>query len=1159
MVGVQRELCDSSEISGDTEESMGEIRGEKVHFRKRDIVSLESLPSAQTEDGLLVHCPPHRGVMRRAYRLCIFLCVFVVLCLGALTVAIETGTLDQALSTGARTALQSALGDRFKTEIGDTSIRFSKSWHLAVAAENLRISDAASGKLVSETALIKLVIDPYDLLFGHVSVTEIEADTIHFNASPFPENGSFDLAALRIDQFPKLMEMLFVDLDDVRGFIARGKLDRLRLGGISLTARDNIGRPVPVVIDDVVMSRRKGDMLAINGQFSIDGKTSHLRAETQAEKQHSVSLTASVTGLVATPFTLKFLPDGTRREGVDTSINVDVFAQREVEGSKPAFSVRARTENGTLYMDNEAQKLSHAEVNLAYDFDRLTAEIRRSYADFGPMHVPFNAGFVDLDRLQRAPDDTDSGIAIDFLIDRGTASVESAGEEEFPFSLKAFGRFVPATRNLNFSELTVSTPNGQMHSTLNVRFGDKSPEIRFNGKLEEMKTAFIKQLWPFWMAPKPRVWVLANLFGGTISNASIDVFIPAGRMTFIPTPLNLGPDELKIKFDIANARMNTTGTIPPIRDLVGHFELIGGNLQARFDGGTSYFPSGRKVAVDEGRFTIDDVYHKPLMASIDMSLSGAADAMAELSTFKPIEGLQRTEFSADDFGGQIKAHIQFLGGLLDDQKPPPPIWKADLKLKDVDLLRPYKDRKITNFNGDLEINQQNAELSGNGQIDAVPMEINLTQPVARDSTEKATWSVKGTLNDAQRNKLVPDLDGMIDGSMHLEISRLDDHRELITTDLTGATLNVPWLGWSKGPGISAKTSLELSNKGSLTSLDKFTLSGDGFGIQGKMAVSKTDLISADFDHVKLAAADDFSLALRVNKGVVSVKINGAALDGRSLFKKMKSGGASGASEAKDKTSKLNLDINVSLDKFIGFNNEALSGVKALYGNRAGTMTALNLTGMTNSGQAVVIQSGKGGHPDEISVITSDAGSFARMLDLYSHMRGGLLDLRIRGDLAKNWTGSLDLRNFRVENEDRLQKIVTTPATDDGRSLNTAVKRDLDVSSEKFQRGFARLVYKNGVLLTENGVVRGEQVGASFQGVLKDPSGQMEMTGTFMPAYGLNRLFAEVPVIGFILGNGRDRGLLGITFKLTGSVESPHLVVNPLSIIAPGVFRQIFEF
>jgi hypothetical protein len=63
----------------------------------------------------------------------------------------------------------------------------------------------------------------------------------------------------------------------------------------------------------------------------------------------------------------------------------------------------------------------------------------------------------------------------------------------------------------------------------------------------------------------------------------------------------------------------------------------------------------------------------------------------------------------------------------------------------------------------------------------------------------------------------------------------------------------------------------------------------------------------------------------------------------------------------------------------------------------------------------------------------------------------------------------------------------------------------------------------------------------------------------MPAYGLNRLFAEVPIVGFILGNGSDRGLIGITFRVTGTIEKSSMQINPLSIIAPGVFRQIFEF
>ncbi|WP_312472951.1 hypothetical protein, partial [Brucella sp.] len=92
-----------------------------------------------------------------------------------------------------------------------------------------------------------------------------------------------------------------------------------------------------------------------------------------------------------------------------------------------------------------------------------------------------------------------------------------------------------------------------------------------------------------------------------------------------------------------------------------------------------------------------------------------------------------------------------------------------------------------------------------------------------------------------------------------------------------------------------------------------------------------------------------------------------------------------------------------------------------------------------------------------------------------------------------------------------------------------------------------------------GVVRGPSVGTTFQGTLYDQRGNMSITGTFMPAYGVNRIFGEVPIFGALLGNGRDRGLLGITFKLEGSAKQPQVMVNPISIIAPGIFRSIFEF
>ena len=43
----------------------------------------------------------------------------------------------------------------------------------------------------------------------------------------------------------------------------------------------------------------------------------------------------------------------------------------------------------------------------------------------------------------------------------------------------------------------------------------------------------------------------------------------------------------------------------------------------------------------------------------------------------------------------------------------------------------------------------------------------------------------------------------------------------------------------------------------------------------------------------------------------------------------------------------------------------------------------------------------------------------------------------------------------------------------------------------------------------NFLLRGPMIGTTFQGTLYDKNDRMAMTGTFMPAYGLNRIFKVV--------------------------------------------------
>ena len=70
---------------------------------------------------------------------------------------------------------------------------------------------------------------------------------------------------------------------------------------------------------------------------------------------------------------------------------------------------------------------------------------------------------------------------------------------------------------------------------------------------------------------------------------------------------------------------------------------------------------------------------------------------------------------------------------------------------------------------------------------------------------------------------------------------------------------------------------------------------------------------------------------------------------------------------------------------------------------------------------------------------------------------------------------------------------------------------------------------------------------------------MALSGTFIPAFGINNIAGAIPILGQILGGGRDEGLVGITYKMFGPIDDPKLVMNPISAIAPGIFRKIFEY
>lgn len=1146
----------AASVDGDNHQHMSEIRGEKLRFRKRDIVPLHVLPSAQAEDPIIVHCPPpKRSMFRRFSRVLVGFTGLCLVALFSIYAVVESGTLDAALAQRAQAVLNDALGAQFDAEIGVTEVRFTNGMELTVEARDVTLHEQAGGQQVALTQSVRFMVEPIALLTGRFVIREVVSEGINLDATVLPKGEPIDLTGLRVDEIPARLQDAFAELDRLQGFIARGGLDRVRLAGLEIESTSASGRPLKIAIDDIAMERGDDDSLSIFGAVSVNGQQTELTALTTNVGGRAESLTMRIADMRVTPFLLRRSNSGEARQGIEGSAELLLNARRAGDGQAPSVSLGINMDKASFYSDGQRQELTEARLKLTYDFAKNTIELADSVARFGATVFPLSGGIIDLDRLPEGPE-FGKGFGIDLVVNDGQANVPAAGEAPFPFYLKGYGRYLVDDNMLQLDTLDVSTPSGNMSGKLQVRFGGTGPEIRFNAEVKNMRTTVVKQLWPYWIASKPRQWVLENLYGGLIPRGTIDVLIPQNRLSIEPNPVRLDGDELKIGFDLEDARLNLTGDLPPLRDVYGRFDMVGERVDAEIRSAGSFFPSGRMVKLERGRFVLQDAYEKPLMADIELDVSGAADAVAELVSFKPIEALKVVDFKPDDFSGKVKGKAKIRVGLVPDQDPPVPDWTAEIDLEDVDVSKPFDGRRISDVTGRLSVDENKAKLDAAARIDDVPMEVELTEPVRRGEGEVVRERVvSATIDNEMRNKLVPGLGEIVNGPLKVELRRLDDTRQSVSVDLRAATLTIPWVGWTKGQGIGATAKFELSKNGEQSLIEKFELDGDGFGAAGNLSADSKGLLAANFSRVRLSQDDDVALTVRLSKGVYSVVANGRAFDARSLLSTLQAPAAQGETARSDTS----LRIEGRFERVLGFNGEQLSGVSFIYGAGKGRVSAVDFSGVTSSGQALVAKLRQPEGLRELSVTTSDAGAVLRFLDTYKRLGGGLANLRMTETREGAWSGSLDLRNFQVENEERLQSIVSTPTGADGRSLNSAVRSNIDVSSARFQRAFARLALVDRTLSVENGIVRGEQIGATFQGIVRDRAGRIDLTGTFMPAYGLNRLFGELPIIGAILGNGRDRGLLGITFKLTGATSKPNLVINPLSIIAPGVFRQIFEF
>jgi hypothetical protein len=217
----------------------------------------------------------------------------------------------------------------------------------------------------------------------------------------------------------------------------------------------------------------------------------------------------------------------------------------------------------------------------------------------------------------------------------------------------------------------------------------------------------------------------------------------------------------------------------------------------------------------------------------------------------------------------------------------------------------------------------------------------------------------------------------------------------------------------------------------------------------------------------------------------------------------------------------------------------------------------DLKGVFPNGAPVVLKiSPDGSGARQLSLTSRDAGATLRAANLYSKIAGGTIDLRAtlgagrRGGVKQ---GTLVVRDFEVLDENLFSDLSrNAPA---GQKPLSGPRR----GGQSFSKLSIPFSVDQSFVRIGDALVRGPGLGASAQGRIRKADGAMDIGGTIIPAYELNAALGEVPLLGQILVGGKGQGLFGLNYALKGTMKEPKFLVNPVSAIAPGIFRRLFDF
>ncbi len=650
--------------------------------------------------------------------------------------------------------------------------------------------------------------------------------------------------------------------------------------------------------------------------------------------------------------------------------------------------------------------------------------------------------------------------------------------------------------------------------------------------LNQISSERLIRLWPLAAVPRTRGWLAEN--------------VGQGELTDVAAAIRFQPGEeprFALDYEFSGAGVRVVKSLPPVQNGHGRAAMQDNVYTLVIEGGEITAPEagadGARIRVDGSLFRVPDIRKKPADAEVRLIVDAGLTATLSLLDQEPFRFISKAGREVDLGEGRALLVADLRFPLLRKIATEDIRYDVTGRILDFRSDRLVPGKEITSPDLAVKVTPAGMSLSGAGAIASVPVVARYEQPFGKDAAGKAQLRGTVRLSDAGLRKLGVQLpQGWISGETQAEVElalpKGSPARLALKSDLKGLKLAVPPLSWTKAAGSSGRLLVEAA-LGPTPEVTKLELNGPGLSAKGRLTTKAGGgLDRASFSEVKAGGWLDAAVELtgRGKGADVAVKLTGGTLDLRELPK----GGSAGAGGASG-------EVDVSLDRLVVTSGISLTGLSGKFTPRQGGLDGrfvASVNGKSRIGGATVPH--KGG--TAVRITAEDAGRVMAAAGLFDMGRGGMLDMTIQPrDIPGQYSGVASVSAFSIQNAPVLAELLSVASV-------VGLLEQLQGGGIQFSEGdVSFLILPEGVQIVQGAAI-GASMGISFSGFYHSASSKIDIQGTISPIYLLNG-------IGQIFTR-KGEGLFGFNYRLAGSSKNPQISVNPLSILTPGMFRDIFR-